>query len=583
MKDFVKMTLAVVCGLIIVVVIAFLLGFGMLGALISAGSGTPAIPKSGVLVMDMSGFVIGEQSEESNPLSSITGGGEVSTIGLWDAVQAINAAALDPAVKYIYLKTDGELSDISALEELRDALSDFREISGKPIVSYIEAPTTGGYYLASVSDKVYMTSHIGGTSMMTGVSSQMIFLGDLLDRLGVNVQLIRHGKYKSAGEMFVRSGSSAENREQNQQMVDSMWESMAEKIAESREISVKELDAAINDLKLNLPQDFVECGLVDELLTRDELQGKLAVLAVEDSYDDVSFIPFADYVAVNAPVYNSKLDEIAVIYADGEIVDGNGKAQVAGDRFASVVSKVCADSTVKAVVLRVNSPGGSVLASEKIRTELDRLKATKPVVASYGSYAASGGYWISNGCDKIFTDATTLTGSIGVFGMIPDFSKTAKDVLHVGVETVSSHKHGDMYALIRPFDQAEYKYMTDAIETVYGRFVSLVAESRSLPVETVDSIAQGRVWTGADAITVHLADEIGTLEDAVRYAASLAGDPEISDWNICGYPQPQSQMERILSMVGKGGSDDSNVLLGSLKDLSAPQVLARMDRKIEVK
>ncbi len=583
MKDFVKMTLAVVCGLIIMVVIAFLLGFGMLGALIASGSGTPMIPKSGVLVMDMSSFMLGEQSEESNPLSSITGGSDVSTIGLWDAVQAINAAALDPAVKYIYLKTDGTLSDIAALEELRDALSDFRETSGKPIVSYVEAPTTGGYYLASVSDKVYMTSHIGGTSMMTGVSSQMIFLGDLLDRLGVNVQLIRHGKYKSAGEMFVRSGSSAENREQNQRMVDSMWESMAEKIAESREISVKELDAAIGELKLNLPQDFVECGLVDELLTRDELQDKLAVLAVEDDFDDVNFIPFADYVTVNTPVHNSKLDEIAVIYADGEIVDGSGKAQVAGDRFAAVVSKVCADSTVKAVVLRVNSPGGSVLASEKIRTELDRLKATKPVVASYGSYAASGGYWISNGCDKIFTDATTLTGSIGVFGMIPDFSKIAKDVLHVGIETVSSHKHGDMYTLTRPFDQAEYKYMTDAIETVYERFVSLVSESRSLPVETVDSIAQGRVWTGADALTIHLADEIGTLEDAVRYAASLAGDPEISGWNVCGYPQPQSQMEKILSMVGKGGSDGTDVLLSSLKSLKTPQVLARMDGNFEVK
>ncbi len=583
MKDFVKMTLAVVCGLLIMAVISFILGFGMIGALIAAGSSTPVIPKSGVLVMDMSGFVLAEQSEQSNPLASITGGGEVSKLGLWDAVQAIDKAALDPGVKYIYLKTDGTLSDITALEELRDALSGFREKSGKPIVSYIEAPTTGGYYLASVSDKVYMTSHIGGTSMMTGVSSQMFFLGDLLDRLGVNVQLIRHGKYKSAGEMFTRSGSSAENRAQNQRMIDSMWESMAVKIAESRDITVQQLDAAISTLKLNLPQDFVECGLVDELLTRTELQDKLAVLAVEESFDDVSMIPFADYVAVNVHAYNVKRDDIAVIYADGDIVDGYGKAAVAGDRFASLISKVCADSTVKAVVLRVNSPGGSVLASEKIRAEIDRLRETKPVVASYGSYAASGGYWISNGCDKVFSDATTLTGSIGVFGLVPDFSKTAKDILHIGVETVSSHRHGDMYSLTRPFDQSEYGYMTSAIEAVYDRFVSLVAESRSLPVETVDSIAQGRVWTGADALGIHLVDEIGTLEDAVLYAASLAGNPDISGWNVCGYPLPQSPMEKALSMIGKGGSDGRDVLLGKLKSLSSPQVLARMDRKIEVK
>ena len=582
MKDFVKMTLAVVCGLLIMTVIAVILGFGAIGALIAAGSSTPVIPKSGVLVMDMSSFVIGEQSEQANPLASVTGGSDSGTVGLWDAVQAINKAALDPGVKYIYIKADAPLSDITALEELRDALAGFRELSGKPIVSYIEAPTTAGYYLASVSDKIYMTSHIGATTMITGVASQMFFLGDLLDRLGVNIQLIRHGKYKSAGEMFTRSSSSAENREQNQRMVDSMWESMAGKIAESREISVEQLDAAINDLKLNLPQDFVKCGLVDELLTRAELQDKLAVLAVEDDFDDVNFIPFADYAAVNAPAYNAKLDDIAIIYADGEIVDGNGKTQVAGDRFASLISRACADSTVKAVVLRVNSPGGSVLASEKIRAELDRLKSTKPVVASYGSYAASGGYWISNGCDKIFTDATTLTGSIGVFGIVPDFSKTAKDVLHVGVESVSSHRHGDMYALTRPFDQAEYKYMTEGIEAVYERFVSLVSESRSLPVETVDSIGQGRVWTGSDAITIHLADEIGTLEDAVQYAASLAGDPEVSDWNVCGYPQPQSQWEKVLSMFG-GSSDGSDVLLGSLKSLKTPQVLARMDSKIEVK
>ena len=582
MKDFVKMTLAVVCGLIVVGVIVFILGFGMLGALVAAGSGTPAIPKSGVLMMDMSRFAIGERSEGANPLASVTGGSDVNIIGLWDAVQAINAAATDPAVQYIYLKTDGVGGDVASLEELRKSLSLFRERSGKPIVSYIEAPTTGSYYLASVSDKIYMTSHIGGTYMLTGVSSQSVFLGDILKRLGVNVQLIRHGKYKSAGEMFTRANSSEENREQNQRLVDSIWESMSESITGSRDITAAELDGAINGLKLNLPQDFVECGLVDELLTRSELENKLAVLAVKDSFKDVSLIPFEDYVAVKSVPSKAKR-KIAVIYADGEIVDGGGKSGVAGDRFASLISKVCADSTVKAVVLRVNSPGGSVLASEKIKTELDNLKETKPVVASYGGYAASGGYWISNGCEKIFSDATTLTGSIGVFGLVPDFSKTAKDVLHIGVESVSSHRHGDMFSLTRPFDQSEYSYMTRSIETIYGKFVSIVAENRSLPETTVDSIAQGRVWTGADALTVHLVDEIGTLEDAVQYAAALAGDPALSGWNVCGYPAPQSQMEKILSKIGGSGADGIAARLGFLKDLTAPQMLARMENRIEVK
>ena len=580
MKDFVKMTLAVICGLVIMGILVFILGFGMLGALLAAGSSTPVLPKSGVLVMDMSRFVIGEQSQESNPLSSFSGSGELQTIGIWDAVQAINSAATDPAVQYIYLKTDGSASGIASLEEIRKSLAKFRQTSGKPIVSYIEAPTTGGYYLASVADKIYMTSHIGGTVPLTGVSSQSVFLGDLLGRLGINVQLIKHGKYKSAGEMFTKSKSSPENREQYQRMVDSMWESMSESIAQSRELSVEALDDAINNLKLNLPQDFVECGLVDELLTKNELEDKLAVLAVKDSFDEVSLIPFADYVANLVPPFNAK-QQIAIIYADGEIIDGSQKTAVAGDRFASIIADVRADSTVKAVVLRVNSPGGSVLASEKIKNELDLLQKDKPVVASYGEYAASGGYWISNGSNVIFTDATTLTGSIGVFGMIPDFSKTAKDVLHIGVESVNSHKHGDMFGLMRPFDQSEFNYMTRSIENIYDRFVGIVSDNRSLTRERVDEIAQGRVWTGADALPIELVDEIGTLEDAVNYAASIAGDPDLGNWSVCGYPSPQTMMEKVLEMFY--GSSEESVLLGRLKDFTEAKVLARMDTQFEVR
>lgn len=582
MKDFVKMTLAVICGLVIMGVLLFVLGFGMLGALLAAGSSTPPLPKSGVLVMDMSKFVIGEQSQDSNPLASISGGGDIQTIGIWDAVQAINSAAGDPTVKYIYLKTDGSMSGIASLEEIRKSLVKFRETSGKPVVSYIEAPSTGGYYLASMADKVYMTSHIGGTAPITGVSSQMVFLGDLLNRLGVNVQLVRHGKYKSAGEMYTKAKSSQENREQNQRVVDSMWDSLAESIAESRGISVEALDDAINNLKLNLPQDFVECGLVDELMTRNELEEKLAVLAVKDAFKDVSMIPFADYVANVVAPTNAKR-QIAIIYADGEIVDGSAKTAVAGDRFASVIARVRADSTIKAVVLRVNSPGGSVLASEKIKSELDLLQKDKPVVASYGEYAASGGYWISNGSNVIFSDATTLTGSIGVFGLIPDFSKTAKDVLHVGVESVSSHKHGDMFGLMRPFDQSEYAYMTRSIEGIYDRFISIVSDNRQLSREEVDGIAQGRVWTGADALPVKLVDEIGTLEDAVNYAASIAGDPDLGNWSVCGYPRPQTMLERIMSMVGGYGQSDEAVLLSRLKDCTSAKVLARMDSQIKVR
>ena len=589
MKDFVKMVLAVICGLFIMGIICFILTFGMIGSLAAAGSSKPVLPKSGVLKIDLSKVVLGEQTQESNPLSDmdptslLMGGGMDSSdiLGIWDAVQAINAAAEDPAVKYIYLCTDGNGSDVTALSELRVALEHYRATSGNPVVAYMENPGAATYYLASVSDKIYMAPYLGLTPQFTGIGTQMFFLGDLLKRVGVNVQLIRHGKYKSAGEMYTRNSASPENREQYQRMIDSIWETLGATIAEARGISVEQLDETISGLKLRLPQDFVDYGLADELLDRDALEDKLASLAVEEKYKDIKWISLADYAEAKL-VPSKARQKIAVIYADGEIIDGNGKSEIAGDRFATVINKVRADSTVKAVVLRVNSPGGSVTASEKIKDALDKLKAEKPVVASYGGYAASGGYWISNNCEKIFTDAATLTGSIGVFGLIPDFSKTASDIAHVGVESVTSHKHGDMMGLMRPLDKDEYDFMFTGIEAVYDRFTTIVSEGRGIPKEFVDAVGQGRVWTGADALKINLVDEIGTLEDAINYAAVAAGDGDLAQWNIKGYPAPPSMMEQMMDMLG-GNKNDDNALLKTARKITTPQILARMDNEIVIR
>ena len=589
MKDFVKMTLAVICGLLVVSIIGWILMVGLLSAAAISGS-QPSLPKSGVLKIDMSKVILDEQTEEGSPLASLgsipVGAVSISmpegTIGLWDAVSAVNAAAEDPAVKYIYLKTDGTVSDVAHLQEFRHALSNFRSVSSKPIVAYIESPTTGSYYLASVADKIYMTSNIGATTQVSGVSSQMTFFGDLLKKLGVNVQLIRHGKYKSAGETFTRGSASPENREQYQVMVNSIWNSLASEIAASRELTVDEINAAIDDLKLLEPADFLEYKFVDGLLTRSELESKLADLAVVNKFKDVKFIQFSDYVTAKAVTAKAK-NKIAIIYANGEIVDGSAKSQVAGDRFASIISKVRADSTVKAVVLRVNSPGGSVLASEKIKTELDLLKNDKPVIASYGAYAASGGYWISNNCDKIFSDAVTLTGSIGVFGMFPDFSAVLKDVAHVGVENISSNKHGDMLSLMRPFDEDEKAYLQRSIEDVYERFTAIVSEGRGLDKDFVDEVGQGRVWTGADALTLHLVDEIGGLEDAVKYAAVAAGEPDLTMWRIKDYPRAPSQMETLMSSLQGTDSNDYSVLLDEFRDLKSGKIMARLPYLFEIK
>jgi len=590
MKDFVKMVLAVICGFIIMGVVSFFLTFGMIGSMAAAGSSKPVLPKSGVLKIDLGDLVIGEQTKEANPFGNVDpttllmGGGmeTPAVLGIWDAVQAVNAAATDPAVKYIYLRTDGNSTDVSSLEELRGALVRFRATSGKPVVAFMENPGAATYYLASVSDKIYMAPYLGLTPQFTGVGTQMYFLGDLLKNFGVNVQLIRHGKYKSAGEMYTRGSSSPENREQYQRMVDSMWETLGSAIAEARGISVEQLDESISGLKLRLPEDFQTYGLADELLDQDALEEKLAALAVEEKFKDIKWMSLYDYAAAKLTPSKAK-QKIAVIYADGEIIDGNGKSDIAGDRFAKLINKVSADSTVKAVVLRVNSPGGSVTASEKIKNALDKLQAGKPVVASYGAYAASGGYWISNNCNKIFSDAATLTGSIGVFGLIPDFSKAVNDIAHVGVESVTSHKHGDMLSLMRPFDKDEYDFMLTGIEAVYDRFTTIVSEGRGIPKETVDAVGQGRVWTGADALKINLVDEIGTLEDAIRYAAVAAGDGDLEKWNVKGYPAPPTQMEQLMDMLGgnKGGND--NALVSALRRVTQPQVYARLDTEIQVR
>ena len=581
MKDFVKMVLAVICGMIVLSIISVIFSLLFLGAMIAAGSSQPAIPKSGVLKLDMTKIAVAEQSQASNPLNSLQGI-NTKTIGLWDVVQAINTAATDPSVKFIYLLPDGSSSSSAVTSELRKSLQNFRATCSKPVIAYIESPSTLSYYLASVADKVYMTANPGATTMVTGVSAQMIFFGDLMKKLGVDIQLIRHGKYKSAGEQFTRGESSPENREQYQRLVDSMWESISAEIAESRDLTQEHINGCIDSLKLNLPADFLELGFVDELVTKSVLEDKVATLSVVEKFKNVKMIDFADYVS--AKVLPSKVKEkIAIIYANGEIVDGTGKSEVAGDRFAQIVCDVRADSTVKAVVLRVNSPGGSVLASDKIKTELDLLKADKPVIASYGDYAASGGYWISNGCDKIYSDAVTLTGSIGVFSMIPNLKDALKDVAHVGVETVTSNKHGNIYDMMHHFDQEEYDYLFHSVEDIYDRFTSIVSEGRGIAKDDVDAIGQGRVWTGADALGIKLVDEIGTLEDAIHYAALAAGNSDLSAWNVTEYPAPLSELEQVLDMLGMSKSLESKAYIKKLQSLKAPKTMARLPYELEIR
>ena len=562
MKDFLKITLAVIVGCLILGIVKLFVFFGVIGSLSLLGKSEPVMPGSAILRIDLSEVQLAEQTQDMSLMAGISGS-QMKMIGILDAVRAIENAAADPAVKYIYLKPDMVYGGMAQIEELRQALVDFR-MSGKAVISYMENPSNAGYYLASVSDKIYMTPHAGGMNMMTGISTQMFFLKDLLDKLGINVQLIRHGKYKSAGEMFVRNEPSPENTAQYQEMVDAIWDSWASSIAESRGISPEEFNSAIDNLELNFPQDYVDAGLVDELLTLDQLKEKLTEYFQATSFEKASMISLSDYATLTAVPNFRAGNTVAVIFADGNILDGDAEQQVTGDRFARIISSVRKDENVKAVVLRVNSPGGSVLAAEKIKDEIALLCEEKPVIASYGDYAASGGYWISAGCDYIFTNSSTLTGSIGVFSMIPDFSRTLDDIAHINVRSANSNRHSDMYSCLRPMTEKELAYMQASVENIYETFTDVVAEGRSLDRSYVDEIGQGRVWAGDDAVRLKLADSKGSLMDAVRYAVSASGSDssDLSDWNIAEYPTPLTAMEMLVKTLG-GSSAAASVFSGT--------------------
>lgn len=589
MKDFWKIVAGSALGVFLLSIALSILCTIMTVAMIASASALSSssayVAPDSVLDIDMSRLQIGEQTLEENPFSSLAAGmggitaqEEIRTVGILDAVEALEAAASDPCIKLAYIRPD-MASDISHLEEFRAALAHFRE-SGKPVIAFIDTPTNAGYYLASVADRIYMSEYHGGMNLMVGLSGRMIFLKDLLDKLGINIQLIRHGKYKSAGEMFIKNSASPENLEQNTVMIKSIWKEMVAPMASRAGMTPEQFNALIDDLELVDAQSFLEKGLVDELVSYEGMKQKLCVHSGAGKYSSIHSISLADYVSLVEETTTKVKDRIAIIYADGNIIDGREKENVAGKRFADIIDQVRADSKVKAVVLRVNSPGGSVIASSQIKDAVDALRKEKPVVASYGSYAASGGYWISAGADYIFSDATTLTGSIGVFGTIPDFSKTLKDVAHINVTSVPSNKHSDMFGGMRPLSGEEIAYVQKDIESIYTAFTGLVAEGRKMDVERVDEIGQGRVWTGRDALGIGLVDSIGGIVNALDYAAALVNLPE---YRLVEYPKPLTVFEQIMDQFMPLEDNYLVKLFSEMKEAGQTKVFARLPYEMEIR
>lgn len=445
---------------------------------------------------------------------------------LFRALRGIEAAKEDSRIEGIYLRLNGRGGSGSAalLEELREAVADFRQ-SGKFVVAYNETYSQGQYYLASVADKVYMQPE--GMMAWSGLAFNSLFFKGLLDKLDLRAEVFRPTgcTYKSAVEPYTRTGMSEQNREQMQQLVTSMWNTIGDAVATSRGIDRKTLDGLTDRLEVSLPEEALERGFVDSLLFEDQMDGVFAGLGVKPGFDDrYNFVTLGDYASqVSANLKNISSDQVAIVYAEGQIVDGEGYgSEIYGNTLAEKIAGVRRNDKIKSVVLRVNSPGGSALASDVIWREVELLKAEKPVVVSMGSYAASGGYYISCPADVIVADRLTLTGSIGVFGMFLDTREALKNKLGITVDGVKSNASSD-FAATAPLTPVQRAMVMRGVDKVYTTFTSYVARGRNLPLEKVLDIAGGRVWSGEDALGIGLIDSYGGLKTALAIAADKAG------------------------------------------------------------
>lgn len=519
--NFVKTFLA---GLLAVIVGTFLVFFLWIFILLGiAGSmeKSVAVHPESILKIDFSEVLTDAPS--SDPLAGI----DLMTLqttrqlSLFKALRAIEAAGADDRIKGIYLRMNGGggVTGSALLEELREALLEFKQ-SGKFIVAYNETYSQGQYYLASVADKIYLQPE--GGMEWSGLASDVMFYKGLLDKLDLRAEVFRPTacKYKSAVEPFILDKMSAANREQMQALVNSMWGTISGAVCESRGIDSVKMRRITDNLQVTLPEEALEYGFVDSLLYEDQMEDVFAELGVSDDYD---FITLGDYASqVGADLKNISADQVAIVYADGQIVDGEGYGkEIYGNTLAAKIAGVRDDEKVKAVVLRVNSPGGSALASDVIWREVELLRAEKPVVVSMGSYAASGGYYISCPADVIVADKLTLTGSIGVFGMILDTREALKNKLGITIDGVKSNASSSFLAT-EPLTPVQRSMIMRGVDKVYTTFTNDVAEGRNLPIEKVLDIAGGRVWSGADALGIGLIDTYGGLKTAIALAVDKA-------------------------------------------------------------
>ncbi|MBR1427897.1 MAG: signal peptide peptidase SppA [Prevotella sp.] len=553
MKDFLKNVLATVVGIIVFFMVMGILGAMSLVGMVAASSATTDVKDNSVLVLNLNGML--EERSETNPLNMLISG-NTNTIGLDDMISAINKAKENDKIKGIYIEAGLFSSDSPASSlAIRKALLDFKK-SGKWIAAYGDQYTQWVYYLASVADKIWLNPQ--GMIDWHGMASEHYYLKDLMAKFGVKMQLAKVGSYKSAPEMFTSDHMSEPNREQVSAYINGIWDNVVKEISASRKISADTLNAYADRLiTFDDPENYVKYKLVDKLLYTDEIKDEVKKLLKIDADKDINQVSVAQMQ--NVKEKNSGGDAIAVYYAYGDIVDnlsdnimGYGSHQIVSNDVCRDLEELAKDDDIKAVVLRVNSGGGSAYASEQIWNAMKKLKAKKPVVVSMGGMAASGGYYISCESNWIVAEPTTLTGSIGIFGMFPDVSELLTNKLGVKFDDVKTNKNATFGTRARPFNDEEMSYLNMYIQRGYQLFRKRVADGRKLSVDAVEQVAQGHVWLGQDALKIKLVDQLGGLDDAVKKAAELA---KTDKYHTASYPGKADLFEQLMQKTGEANGN----------------------------
>jgi len=538
MKQFLKFTLASAVGLVFGV-FSLILIFTIIAS--SGESKEVKLSEAHILRIELNGSIQDRVEYMPFDLGKLRGE-KVSTLGLNDILVNIKKAKKDENIKGVYLEIGFLNAGFATIEEIRNALLDFKE-SGKFITTYSEIYTQRAYYLASVADNICIYPE--GALELKGLNSTAIFFTNALKKIGIEPQIIRHGKFKSAVEPFMLTEMSDANREQVETFMGSIWEQFLDDVASDRQLTSDRLNNIANNLEVRTPKDALELGLIDSLFYRDQLQNHLAFLMEKENYDDVKFISLKKYDRVRNENSREKFkkEKIAVIYAQGEITSGEGSETVIGsERISKAIRKARKDEKVKAIVLRVNSPGGSALASDVIWREMKLAQEEKPVVVSMGDVAASGGYYIACAADKIYASPNTITGSIGVFGILMSFEELLTDKLGLTFDQVKTNKFADLGSPNRPLTKEEYDIIHESVVNIYDTFTSKVAEGRNMSQRMVDDIGQGRVWSGINAMDINLIDEYGGLEEAIAGAAKLA---EMEEYRIYELPEQKDPFQKL--------------------------------------